>query len=81
MNAVYHDPLAPEKVPDTFSTEERKKLKGSLDDLVRDTPQTQLASTRFKRIMSKVGISSASAMREILVDVLSESAKRMILGP
>ena len=63
-----------------LTTEEREKLKGTLDDLVRDTPRTQVASTRFKRIMSKVGASSASAMRDIIVDVLSESAKKMILG-
>lgn len=65
---------------DELTPDEREKLKGTLDDLIRDTPRTQVASTRFKRIMSKVGMSSASAMREIIVDVLSEGAKKMIIG-
>jgi hypothetical protein len=65
---------------DELTPDEREKLKGTLDDLVRDTPRTQVAGTRFKRIMSKVGTSSASAMRDIIVDVLSETAKKMILG-
>jgi hypothetical protein len=30
--------------------------------------------------MSKVGQSGASAMRDIIVDVLSEGAKKMIVG-
>jgi hypothetical protein len=65
---------------DGLTADERESLKGTLDDLVKDTPRTQIASTRFKRLMSKVGQSGASAMRDIIVDVLSEGAKKMIVG-
>jgi hypothetical protein len=65
---------------DELTSDERERLKGTLDDLVRDTPRTQVASTRFKRLMIKAGSSGASAMRDIIVDVLSEGAKKMIVG-
>jgi len=65
---------------DELTADERERLKGALDDLVKDSPRTQVAGTRFKRLMIKAGTSGASAMREIIVDVLSESAKKMIIG-
>lgn len=64
-----------------LSNEERQLLVGTLDDLVNDTPRTQLAIVRFKKLMAKAGRSTASAFRDILVDVLSETAKRSIWGP
>jgi hypothetical protein len=53
-------------------------LKGSLDDLVKDTPKTTMAATRFKKILSKAGKSAADGFRTILIDVLSETAKKII---
>jgi hypothetical protein len=63
---------------DGLSKEERQTLAASLDDLVRESPRTTLAATRFKRIAGKAGKGAADAFKEILVGVLSESAKKMI---
>lgn len=60
---------------------ESKKLKGTLNDLVRETPKTELASTRFKKLMTKAGKGSLGAMKDILTDVLSETVKRSLFGP
>jgi hypothetical protein len=60
------------------SPEERDLLTGSLEDLVRDTPNTPVAATRFKRIAAKTGQAAAQAFRSILVDVVSETAKKML---
>jgi hypothetical protein len=57
---------------------EREVLSKSLDDLIRDTPQTPLAATRFKRLVAKAGSGAAAAFRDILVDVLSETTKKLI---
>jgi hypothetical protein len=65
---------------DDLAPEERDKLKGTLDDLVADTPRTALAATRFKRLATKAGPAIAEGFRHILVDVVSESAKKMIWG-
>ena len=63
---------------DNLSPDEREMLKKSLDDIVRDTPQTTVAATRFKKIVAKAGKPVADAFRDILVDVLSEAAKKII---
>jgi hypothetical protein len=64
-----------------LNTDEREKLRESLDDLVRDTPGTNVAAMRFKRIVAKCGSGVAEAFKEILVDVMSETAKKTIYGP
>lgn len=63
---------------DDLSLEERETLKKSLDDIVRDVPQTTVAATRFKKILAKAGPVVADSFRKILVDVLSETAKKII---
>ncbi|MDR7451568.1 MAG: DUF2321 domain-containing protein [Armatimonadota bacterium] len=65
---------------DDLSSSEREKLKQSLDDLYRDTPQTEVAAVRFKKIMAKVGKESYAAMKEIIIGVLSEAARKSIFG-
>ena len=61
-----------------LSPEEREILKRSLDDIVLDTPQTSVAATRFKKIIAKTGPVVADGFKKILVDVLSETAKKII---
>ena len=61
-----------------LSQGERQTLKVSLDDLVRDTPRTTLAATRFKRIISKAGKGAADTFKEIIIGVISEAAKKVI---
>ena len=63
---------------DNLSPEERALLKKSLDDIVRDTPQTTVAATRFKRLVAKAGKVAADGFRDILVDILSEATKKII---
>lgn len=50
----------------------------SINDLVKDTPSAPIAATRFKRIMVKVGKTTSSMFRDILVDVLSEAARKAL---
>lgn len=59
---------------------EKAALTADLPDLVRDTPRTQVAATRFKKLATKVGGGITSALRDIVVDVASEAAKKIILG-
>ena len=65
---------------DNLSLEEREILKKSLDDIMvmEDTPQTPVAATRFKKLVAKAGKVAADGFRDILVDVLSETAKKII---
>lgn len=63
-----------------LTKEDRELLKKSLPDLVRETPQSKIAESRFKRIMSKVGKESIESMRSILVDILSETIRKSLFG-
>lgn len=65
---------------DEISEEDREELKKSLDDIVRDTPRTVVASTKFKRVLSKTGPEIATGFKNILIDVVSETVKKTIWG-
>lgn len=56
------------------------QLRNDLTELTKDSPKTQVASLRFKKAMAKVGSTVAQGVRDIVVDVLSESAKKSIWG-
>jgi hypothetical protein len=63
-----------------LSPEELQQFRSDLTELTKDSPKTQVASLRFKKVMGKVGTSIASGVRDIVVDVLSEAAKKVIWG-
>src|SRR5262249_28004033 len=63
---------------DGLSETEREALKKSLDDLVRDSPQTPVATQRFKKFIAKAGKEAASGFKEILIGVVSETAKKAL---
>jgi hypothetical protein len=62
----------------TLNAVEKQQLKDSLPGIFSETLQTQVSSVRVKRLLGKGGIEVARAMRDILVDVVSETAKKVI---
>ncbi len=65
-------------VVDNLSEEERNELRNSVDDIVKDTPQTTIAATRFKKLIKKADKGAAEGFKNILTDIISEAAKKMI---
>ncbi|WP_318582892.1 DUF2321 domain-containing protein [Bacillus paranthracis] len=63
---------------DGLTEEERELLSKSIDEIVKGGPKTVVATTRFKKIATKFGAGIGNAFRDILVDVASESAKKML---
>jgi hypothetical protein len=63
-----------------LSQEDKDTLEGTIDDLVTDSPKTQVAAMRFKRLVLKAGHGMLQVFRDILVDVASETAKKAIWG-
>jgi len=53
-------------------------LKARADDVARDTRRTALAATTFTRIVAKAGKGTAEVFKDILVAVISETAKKLI---
>jgi hypothetical protein len=65
---------------DDLTYEEKEQLKSSFPDLVKDTPKTIVAETRFKKLMKKAGSEAWDGMKSILVDVVSEAVKKSVFG-
>jgi hypothetical protein len=63
-----------------LSDEEKNQLADSIGDLVRDTPRTQVAASRYKRLVHKAGTGTANALRDVLVSIASEAARKAIWG-
>lgn len=61
-----------------LSPEEKSTLKAVCDDLTVDTPRTGLAMDRFNMFMRKIGPVAADVLKKIIVDVITEAAKKGI---
>jgi len=58
--------------------EEKEELVSSLPDLVNDTPRTASAAARLRKALSKVGEHTALALKEIFIEIASETAKKLL---
>lgn len=61
-----------------ISEDDKIVLKTALPDLVSDNAQTVVAASRYKRIVAKAGPAAAEAFKSILVNVVSEAAKKIM---
>ena len=59
---------------------EKTLLKASIDELIADTPNTPLAVVRFKKYAAKGGRELASGLKDILIDIVSETVRKGIWG-
>ena len=57
---------------------EKKDFKESIDDLINDTPKTSIALIKFKKYAAKAGGEIAKGLKDILIDLVSESVKKAI---
>lgn len=61
---------------------EKASMKEDLPALVSDTPRTKVAATKMKQFLGKAAKDVGAGLREVLVDVASEAAKKMLFpGP
>ncbi len=60
---------------------EQLQLASSIQDVMTDTPKTEVASLRIRGLLAKAGKEVGSALRKVIVDVASEAAKKIIFGP
>jgi hypothetical protein len=63
-----------------LSEGERGELKQAIDDLAAGGARTELAASRFRRLMKKAGQTVGSGLYKVVVDVLSEAAKKAVTG-
>lgn len=63
---------------ENISDDDKDILTQSIDEIIKDTPKTEVAAFKFKKIVSKSGQSVAEAFKNILINVVSETAKKML---
>ena len=65
---------------DELTSAEREALRKSIGQMAVDGPMTEVAVTRFKKLMLKVSKESAGAMRRLAVDVAGKAAAELLKG-
>lgn len=60
---------------DEMSYDERDMLSKTLDDILAETPKTQLAVVRFKKYISAAGKFTVDALRQFIIDFACQMAK------
>lgn len=63
-----------------LSAEEREALSKTIDDLVEGGPRTELAAVRFKKMVPKLGAQATQILQKVLVEIVSESVKKTLMG-
>lgn len=61
-----------------LSNEEKEELKRSLENLVQETPRTQVAVSKFKRLTAKAGPETVDMFKSILVGVVSTAIQKLL---
>lgn len=60
--------------------EEKDALKMSHDDIISENPRSKLGALKIKSLAAKVGAETGKALRDIAIDIASETAKKILLG-
>lgn len=63
-----------------LSKEDLDYFNENKSSLIADTPNSKVVATKLKLFISKVSSSTGSVLKDIIVDVASESVKKIILG-
>jgi hypothetical protein len=61
-----------------LSVQDIESVTQDIEQLVRDTPRTIVAATRFKRIVGQAGVGTLDSFRDILIGIVVEGARRII---
>ncbi|HEX3525114.1 MAG TPA: DUF2321 domain-containing protein [Stellaceae bacterium] len=65
---------------DELDDGEKVQLQRAIDDLAAGGVRTELAASRFKRLMNKAGQTVSSGLYKIVIDVATEAAKKALMG-
>jgi len=65
---------------DILSEGEKQKLKSGLDDLISDSPKTEIAILHFKKLMGKARRESYSVMKAIVIDFVTITVNKALFG-
>ena len=61
-------------------SDDEKKILSNVDELIVETPKTELASNRFKKTLHKISPESQDMIKKIGINLVCEAAKNLIWG-
>lgn len=61
-----------------LTQEEKEIFSKNVDEIVRDTPETILSANRIKKLLPKLGKGIMKGVRDLIVDISSETAKKIL---
>lgn len=61
-----------------LSSDEKVILQDTITDIVNDSPKTQLATSKYKSVISKALSNTGDALKQILIEIASETAKKTL---
>lgn len=65
---------------ENFSETEIKDFKNSIEELTSNSPNVEVAKIKFKKFVTRAGTVIAQGLKDILIDIVSESVKKSIWG-
>ena len=63
---------------ESLTSDEVAQFGQDMQEMIRESPRAQASASRVNRYLNKMTTATASAIRSILVDIASESVKKMI---
>ena len=60
---------------------DQASLVAAVDELVRDTPKTQVAAMTYRRLVKRAAAGTGEVLKEALKSIIAEGAKRALFGP
>ena len=60
--------------------EQAKAIEKSLNEITYDTPQAAVGATRLKKFMVKLRNGAGDVLKEIITEIASETAKKVLFG-
>lgn len=66
---------------DGLTPEDKDRIIESLPDIITQTPRTPLAATRIRKVFDKMSGVGKDGFKQLLSDITTESAKRLIWTP
>lgn len=61
-----------------LTPDEARAFEQHLGDVVKDSPKSMASAGRLKKLMEKLASGTATSIRELIVNLVSESAKRIL---
>ncbi len=63
-----------------LTSDEQVILEKSIDEIAKNNPQASVGATRIKKLIAKVGSTAGETLQKVIVEVASETAKKVLLG-